>query len=100
MLLIGFDLPRYTKRERRQATQFQKRLVDLGFTMKQFSLYEREVKKLSTKEYILRKLQKEIPDYGSITLYVLPDEVNNEQITILGKRAFKKSSSTPEFITI
>lgn len=38
------------------------------------------------KDKILEILQQEIPDTGSITLYVLPDEVNNSQITILGKR--------------
>lgn len=100
MLLIGFDLPRYTRRERRQATRFQKRLLDLGFSMKQFSLYEREVKRTKTKRYILQTIKEELPDSGSITLYALPKEINNKQITILGKRAVKKVIHKPVFITI
>lgn len=100
ILLIGFDLPRHSKKERQQARRFQKRLIDLGFDMKQYSLYEREVKKLETKKYILSVLKEELPDKGAITLYRLPEEVNNKQVTILGKEAIKKVSAKPKFITI
>ena len=44
MLLVCFDLPRDTKKERKQANLYRKRLVELGFAMKQFSLYEREIR--------------------------------------------------------
>lgn len=84
-LLVSFDLPRDTKFERRVASKYRTRLLELGFSMKQFSLYERYVSDVQ-KDKILEILQQEIPDTGSITLYVLPDEVNNSQITILGKR--------------
>lgn len=40
VLLVCFDLPRETKRERKQAAEYRKRLVELGFSMKQYSLYE------------------------------------------------------------
>lgn len=84
-LLVSFDLPRDTKFERRVASKYRTRLLELGFSMKQFSLYERYVSDVQ-KDKILEILQQEIPDTGSITLYVLPDEVNNSQITILEKR--------------
>ena len=83
-LLVSFDLPRDTNLERRVASKYRTRLLELGFSMKQFSLYERYVSDVQ-KDKILEILQQEIPDTGSITLYVLPDEVNNSQITILGK---------------
>lgn len=51
MLLLSFDLPRNTKQERKQANLYRKRLVELGFSMKQFSLYEREVLSINTKRY-------------------------------------------------
>ena len=40
-LLISFDLPRDTKYERKIANKYRLRLLELGFSMKQFSLYER-----------------------------------------------------------
>ena len=72
-LLVSFDLPRDTKFERRVASKYRTRLLELGFSMKQFSLYERYVSDVQ-KDKILEILQQEIPDTGSITLYVLPDE--------------------------
>lgn len=49
MLLVCFDLPRGTKENRKEATKYHKKLVELGFTMKQFSVYEREVRQNSTR---------------------------------------------------
>ena len=49
MLLCAFDLPRETKEERKAANKYRKRLVELGFAMKQFSLYEREVRHIDVK---------------------------------------------------
>ena len=69
-LLVSFDLPRDTKFERRVASKYRTRLLELGFSMKQFSLYERYVSDVQ-KDKILEILQQEIPDTGSITLYVL-----------------------------
>ena len=50
MLLCAFDLPRETKEERKAANKYRKRLVELGFAMKQFSLYEREVRHIDVKK--------------------------------------------------
>lgn len=100
MLLVCFDLPRNNKECRKQANQYRKRLVELGFSMKQFSLYEREIRKSSTRKKIVDILRKELPDTGSITLYLLPNEVNDRQITILGEKSSKTTVRTPQFIVI
>lgn len=100
MLLITFDLPRDTAEDRKQANEFRKRLVRLGFTMKQYSLYEREVRNYTTKNQIIEILIKELPDQGEIILYQLPDEVNNSQITILGNGVIKKAESGPKLIVL
>lgn len=99
-MLIGFDLPRDTKEERKQAACYRKRLVELGFTMKQFSLYEREVISSTTKKRLIEILRRELPETGKITLYLLPDEVNNKQITILGKEAPIIGVEVPKLIVV
>ncbi len=48
-LLVSFDLPRDTKFERRVASKYRTRLLELGFSMKQFSLYERYVSDVQKK---------------------------------------------------
>ncbi|MDK2843234.1 MAG: CRISPR-associated protein Cas2 [Enterococcus sp.] len=100
MLLVCFDLPRDTKEMRKEANLYRKKLVDMGFTMKQYSLYERPIQKASIKEKVIQELEDKLPKSGVITLYSLPDEVNNEQIQILGENAIKKSFKKAQFIIL
>ncbi len=100
MLLVCFDLPRDTKEMRKEANLYRKKLVDMGFTMKQYSLYERPIQKASIKEKVIQELEDKLPKSGVITLYSLPDEVNNEQIQILGENAVKKSFKKVQFIIL
>jgi CRISPR-associated protein Cas2 len=100
VLLLSFDLPRNTKEERKEATEYRKRLVELGFDMKQYSLYEREVESDTTKDHLIKILKNEVPDDGMITLYLLPNEVNDKQINILGPNAPLETVSVPKVIVI
>lgn len=101
MLLLCFDLPRDNKEERKQAAEYRKRLVELGFSMKQYSLYEREVKYESTRRRLIDILKSELPDRGKITLYLLPDEINNKQVTILGNNVnIKYATKEPKLIVL
>ena len=100
MLLVCFDLPRLTPKEVSDANRFRKHLINLGFNMKQYSLYEREVRRIETKNKLIAEIYKKIPETGEITLYELPDEVNNSQIVILGDGVFRKAEKNPEMIIL
>ena len=100
MLLVCFDLPRDTKENRKEATKYHKKLVELGFTMKQFSVYEREVRQNSTRDRVIKVLKDRLPKSDAITLYLLPNEVNDSQITILGSESIKKTVRKPQFIVL
>ena len=98
MLLLCFDLPRLTKKERKEANKFRKHLISLGFSMKQFSLYERPIQRMSTRDKLLTDIKAKVPATGQITVYELPDSVNDSQITLLGKDAIRKSFKKPKLI--
>lgn len=100
MLLLCFDLPRNTKVEQKAANKFRKHLVGLGFTMKQYSLYERPIKRLETRDRLIKDIMQTVPDTGAITLYELPMDVNDNQITILGCKSIKKISRKPQLIIL
>lgn len=100
MLLVCFDLPRDTKENRKEATKYHKKLVELGFTMKQFSVYEREVRQNSTRDRVIKVLKDRLPKSGAIILYLLPNEVNDSQITILGSESIRKTVRKPQFIVL
>ncbi|MCL2610755.1 MAG: CRISPR-associated endonuclease Cas2 [Defluviitaleaceae bacterium] len=98
MLLIGFDLPRKTILERAAANKFRKRLIRMGFSMKQFSFYERVVNRAKVRDKIISQIKEFVPERGEITLYELPDEVNDNQLTILGEGAILKSTRKPRLL--
>lgn len=100
MLLVCFDLPRNTKINRKHATKYRKKLIEMGFVMKQYSLYEREIRNTATRDKVIELLRKEIPAAGMITLYVLPNEVNDNQIQILGDCAVKLTVRKPRFVVL
>lgn len=100
MVLLLYDLPRNTVEERKAANKFQKRLVRLGFVMKQFSVYEREVRSISSVERLIEVIRKQLPEDGTITLYRLPKEVNNAQLQILGNGVVKLVRTGPKIIIV
>lgn len=54
-ILVMFDLPTETKRQRKRYTEFRKSLIQDGFTMFQFSIYVRNcASRENTKAHIER----------------------------------------------
>ncbi|UUX33724.1 CRISPR-associated endonuclease Cas2 [Fundicoccus culcitae] len=100
ILLICFDLPRNTKVERREASYFRHHLIELGFSMKQYSIYERYVANTHSIENILNALSTSIPDSGKIVMYPLSDEVHENQQIILGPNTVYKVVKAPQIIYI
>lgn len=64
--------------------------------MKQFSIYEREVKHAATKDKIIKQIQTELPKKGEILLYELPDRINNHQKIILGDKVVAVKNQRPQ----
>ncbi|QIH75213.1 CRISPR-associated endonuclease Cas2 [Macrococcoides canis] len=89
ILLVCFDLPRDNLESRRAANRYRKKLLELGFSMKQWSLYERKVKNNNTADKIIGILGQQIPDY-----------VNDNQITILGEYSIKKAYRKARVVVI
>lgn len=98
VVLICFDLPRYTKLERKQATKFRQQLVELGFEMVQYSVYERHVENSNTIKNILEALHNWVPEKGEITAYHLSDEIYKKQNIILGAKVVRHIKKEPQLI--
>ena len=47
-ILVLFDLPTETKKERKAAADFRKHLIEDGFTMFQFSIYVRHMERFAS----------------------------------------------------
>jgi CRISPR-associated protein Cas2 len=72
-VLVFFDLPTDTKKDRRRATQFRKRLLDDGFTMFQFSIYLRHCPSRENAEVHIKRTKLNLPPNGNIGILTVTD---------------------------
>ncbi len=65
-LMVCFDLPVVTKRQRKVATKFRKQLLDDGYQMIQWRVYARPCVTFSRQQTHLRRLELMVPEEGSV----------------------------------
>ena len=65
-LLVFFDLPTHSKKERKEYTKFRKFLLNDGYDMLQFSVYCRICKGQDTAERYMSHLETHLPPKGNI----------------------------------
>ena len=65
-LMVAFDLPVTTKKERKAATSFRKFLLEDGYQMMQFSIYVRPCVTASRQQTHLRRVKAHMPPEGSV----------------------------------
>jgi len=84
-LLVMFDLPVLTKRERKAATDFRHALLDCGFEMSQFSVYLRFCSSQSQIETLCGQVERVLPASGRVHLVPLTDKQYERTITFNGR---------------
>ncbi len=65
-LIVAFDLPVGTKKQRKQATGFRNYLIDDGYQMIQFSVYARACVSFARQETHIDRLKKNLPPEGNV----------------------------------
>ncbi|HRI48146.1 MAG TPA: CRISPR-associated endonuclease Cas2, partial [Ignavibacteriaceae bacterium] len=65
-ILVFFDLPTETKKERKEYTKFRKLLLNDGFTMFQFSIYIRHCSSRENLIVHVKKIKKHLPPDGHV----------------------------------
>lgn len=85
-ILVFFDLPVKTKRERRVATQFRNFLIKDGYYMIQFSVYARVCNGNDMVELHKQRLKQIIPKEGSIRVLVITERQYEKVEILLGKK--------------
>ncbi len=73
-VLVFFDLPTETKKQRSRATRFRKALIDDGFTMFQFSIYLRHCPSKENAEVHIKRTKKELPAEGKVGILCVTDK--------------------------
>lgn len=73
-ILVFFDLPTETKKDRKSASEFRKRLVKDGFTMFQYSMYVRHCASMENAEVHIKRVKSSLPDYGDVGIMCITDK--------------------------
>lgn len=72
-LIVMFDLPVDSPESRREATRFRNNLIDMGFSMAQFSIYAKYTPTLSQTRFFLAAVKSAIPPYGGVRVLKVTD---------------------------
>jgi CRISPR-associated protein Cas2 len=72
-LIVMFDLPVDTAQARREATSFRKSLIDMGFSMAQFSVYTKYTPTLAQTRFFLTAVKAAIPPRGGVRVLKVTD---------------------------
>lgn len=73
-ILVFFDLPTQTKRERKIYSLFRKELIKDGFTMFQFSIYIRHCSSRENRNVHVKRVKKIIPEEGNVGILSITDK--------------------------
>lgn len=73
-VLVFFDLPTETKKDRRAASRFRKELLDDGFTMFQFSIYMRHCPSRENAEVHVKRVKRLLPKSGKVGILQITDK--------------------------
>ena len=73
-VLVFFDLPTSTRKERKDAARFRKDIMGDGFTMFQFSIYVRHCASSENAAVHVRRVKALMPEYGKIGILTITDK--------------------------
>jgi CRISPR-associated protein Cas2 len=68
-----FDLPVVTKQQRRVAGRFRNDLLDLGFSMVQYSVYARPCNREAT-DTLIARIREKLPPQGRVAMLTITDK--------------------------
>ena len=88
-VLVFYDLPTETKKQRKVAARFRKEIMKDGFTMFQFSIYIRHCASRENMEVHIRRVRSIVPEYGKVGILTITDKQFGDMEVFYGKKAQK-----------
>jgi len=73
-VLVFFDLPTETKKERKIYADFRKKLLKDGFNMFQFSIYLRHCPSSENAEVHTNRIKSKLPEKGHVGILTITDK--------------------------
>ena len=89
-VMVLFDLPTETKKDRKIYTDFRKKMLKDGFIMFQFSIYIRHCPSRENAEVHIRRVKNILPEKGNIGIVKITDKQFGDMEIYYGKESVEK----------
>ncbi|MDW8274529.1 MAG: CRISPR-associated endonuclease Cas2 [Chitinophagales bacterium] len=91
-VMVFFDLPTDTPKERKVYARFRKALLQSGFMMFQFSIYMRHCPSRENAEVHIKRVKKLLPEMGHVGILMITDkQFGDMEIYHAGKKSAQKN---------
>lgn len=91
-VLVFFDLPTETKKDKRAYALFRKQLQMDGFTMFQFSIYVRHCASMANADVHVKRVKNFMPEYGHVAVMCITDKQFENIMVYHGSKVAKVNS--------
>jgi len=92
-VMVFFDLPTETKKEKKTHADFRKKLIIDGFTMFQFSIYLRHCASRENADVHIKRVKNFLPALGQVGILCITDKQFGQMELFQGKK--EKKVTTP-----
>ncbi len=86
-ILVFFDLPTETKKDKKAYANFRKNLQKDGFTMFQFSIYVRHCASMENAQVHIKRVKAILPEYGQVGIMCITDKQFGNIELFYGKKS-------------
>jgi CRISPR-associated protein Cas2 len=98
-MIVMFDLPVSSKRQRATASRFRKILLDFGLSMKQLSVYVKYEPDMHTYINTYKRIKAIIPPQGLVSILKVTEKQFGDMITYFNDKPVENEKS-PELLTL
>lgn len=85
-VIVFYDLPTETKKEKKVAAKFRKDIMLDGFTMFQFSMYLRHCNSRENADVHIKRVKKILPEHGKVGILTVTDKQFGEIELFFGQK--------------
>ena len=84
-IMVMFDLPVETKKQRRTYSKFRKELIRHGFLMMQYSIYVKSVINQDAANTTINKVRRVLPQHGHVRTMIITEKQYEKMQILLGE---------------
>lgn len=85
-IMVFFDLPVSSKKQRKAYADFRKFLINDGFVMIQYSVYARTVRNFDDAKKHCRYIEAHVPPEGSVRVLTVTEKQYSSMALLVGER--------------